>query len=633
MKRRFVIGLLALLVLAACHRDDNSLVEPQHATAPQTASPVLAAIDSLAWQQPDSALVQLLAYLDDTCRDAMLASPTDNEDTALETHSMRLYDRHYAHVLLAELFYKNDYAQTNREELLQAVDYYDSVTAVTGWAVTRDVSLNDIFLAARAHYINGVGYYETDSILDACKEYMKAVETMEEWFDEKDLTENKAKFMALAYTHLTKLFSDQYLHEQSIYFGKEALEYYNKYDATAWHKAWILNNLGSHYNILENYDSAYFYYCRGLAVLENTNNLIYRDIATRMAYLSYQTNGEAKKTLNQMRNLLAQSESERELLARYSIIGEIFYHEQQLDSAYYYLKEVFDHTESLGLKKQAAEWLVDICKAQGRDSETREYAEFLVPFANMNENQSLLKSQLTELYHIFGQDRLEIEHRQQMRKFRKFAGAALVVLAAIALVFIVFHFINKKRHKHLKRQNEEKERQFESIRFEYEIQRKALLGKLKQRNEELRAHKEERENMRKSLEMHQRRADWSSLGDFLDEDICKEIMNALHNKDIKREAKVGDHIEMKLSATQLSRLDVAVEKHFQGFTKMLTDLYPRISNDEMHQCLLYLLDVEDVHIAHLLFCDYSTVKKRSRKLKTALNTEKELRQFIREIVL
>ena len=90
---------------------------------------------------------------------------------------------------------------------------------------------------------------------------------------------------------------------------------------------------------------------------------------------------------------------------------------------------------------------------------------------------------------------------------------------------------------------------------------------------------------------------------------------------------------MKLSATQLSRLDVAIEKHFPGFTKMLTDMYPRISNDEMHQCLLYLLDVEDVQIAHLLFCDYSTVKKRSRKLKTAFKIEKELRLFIKDLVL
>ena len=91
MKRRFVIGLFVLLILASCQR-------PLKVVAPvEMPSPVLTAIDSLMWQQPDSALVQLLAYLDDSCCGA---------DS----------DRHFAHVLLAELFYKNYYPQENHEE-------------------------------------------------------------------------------------------------------------------------------------------------------------------------------------------------------------------------------------------------------------------------------------------------------------------------------------------------------------------------------------------------------------------------------------------------------------------------------------------------------------------------------------
>ena len=98
----------------------------------------LSAIDSLMWQRPDSALALLLPCFD-TCRDAMLASPTDDAGIALETHSMRLYNRHYAHLLLAELLYKNDSAQTNRVELRQAVAYYDSLLR---FADTRGVSLH-----------------------------------------------------------------------------------------------------------------------------------------------------------------------------------------------------------------------------------------------------------------------------------------------------------------------------------------------------------------------------------------------------------------------------------------------------------------------------------------------------------
>ena len=103
------------------------------------------------WQRPDSALTLLLPRLDTCC--------------ATE------YDRHYAHLLLAELLYKNDSAQTNRVELQQSVAYYDSLLRV---ADTRGVSLHRpvrrdasnasdadtqtiAFLDARAFYINGVG--------------------------------------------------------------------------------------------------------------------------------------------------------------------------------------------------------------------------------------------------------------------------------------------------------------------------------------------------------------------------------------------------------------------------------------------------------------------------------------------
>lgn len=179
MKRFLTIGsFLLLAVMTACRHP--ATIE----TAPLSpGQQKLTTIDSLVWIQPDSALTCLLACF----------------DTA--------QDRHYANLLLAELLYKNDYEQANRSELLEAVAYYDSLNTVP-------------FLAARAHYINGVGYYEQDSVVPACVEYLKAVEIMEERFPEKELVGQKAKFMALSYTHLCQLFSDQYLHEQAIYYGK-----------------------------------------------------------------------------------------------------------------------------------------------------------------------------------------------------------------------------------------------------------------------------------------------------------------------------------------------------------------------------------------------------------------------------
>ena len=597
-----------LLILASCQR-------PLKVVAPvETPSPVLTAIDSLMWQQPDSALVQLLAYLDDSCCSA---------DS----------DRHFAHVLLAELFYKNYYPQENHEELLQAVEYYDSIMAGTGWESTRGVSLRDIFISARAHYINGVGYYETDSILDACQEYMKAVETMEEWFDEKDLIGNKARFMALAYTHLTSLFSDQYLHEQSLYFGKEALEYYNKYDAMAWHIAWILNEIGSHYDIMENYDSAYSYYCKGLAVLSDTCNLMYRDISTHLAYLAYKKEAEAKTPLNQMHNMLAQTESEKELVARYSIIGEIFYHEQQFDSAYSYLKEVFDRTESLGLKKQSAEWLVDICKIQGKDSESHEYAVFLAPFANLSENQSHVKSQLTKLHQDYLHDRLELQHRQQMRKFSKYGGAALVVLAAIALVFIVFHFVNKKRHKHLRKQNEEKDRLLESERHSHKMKQAALAGRLKRSNETLRQTEQKLEDAKNSKNtLADGKTLLTNMAAFKASPVCRHILDVVENRNFKPKIEPSIYKNYALDKSQLKALVEAADEHLNHFTVRIRKVYPALNEDDVKYCCLFLLGLNEADISALMQRAYSTVCERNRKIKRIIGTEGELKVALMEWV-
>jgi hypothetical protein len=158
MRTRHIIQALVLsLFFAACTRP----VETRRATSlPTDMSPELSAIDSQMWQRSDSALTCLLPYFDTCCRDGV--------HTVSTTH-----DCHYANLLLAELLYKNDNPQLNRAELLRAVDYYDSLCCRDA---ARHVSTDPIlmFLDARAHYINGVGFYERDSVVEACQEYLKA---------------------------------------------------------------------------------------------------------------------------------------------------------------------------------------------------------------------------------------------------------------------------------------------------------------------------------------------------------------------------------------------------------------------------------------------------------------------------
>ena len=455
MKRLGLIGGLMVLLLGAC----TSHSETRHGTSlPHASSPELAAIDSLMWRQPDSALTCLL--------------------TCFDTCSATEYNRHYANLLFAELLYKNDYEQTNHPALLQAVHYFDSLCLCNG--VASNVA-TIAFLDARAHYINGVGHYENDSAVPACKEYIKALEVMEEHFEEKELVGHKARFMALTYTRLTDIFSDYYIHESAIYFAQCSLPYYKNQILSSWNLSWVLNEIGSHYDMMNELDSAEYYYQRAATAMRTTNTIMYRDIAAHQAYLKYKKDSlQADATLLQLENLLSRSESTMEHMARCASIGEVYYREKKFDSAWHYLNMVYCKTTSIGIKKQTAEWLVEICKTQDRASEMHEYAEFLVPFASKEENNSGIKSQLTKIYNAFLQTRTDRQHQMETKKHAKQVIAIIGSLLFILLMIIILNVQNKRHKRKL-------ETQIETERHSHKMQQAALAARLRQSNAALKA--------------------------------------------------------------------------------------------------------------------------------------------------
>ena len=116
MKAKFLIIGCLLLAIASC-TSKVKVVEPEVAEQSrsiETPSSELCAIDSLMWRQPDSALAQLQRFV---------ASPAAD--------SLDAFNGHYCQLLISELLYKNDWGQSNREELLQAVAYFDSLVRLT----------------------------------------------------------------------------------------------------------------------------------------------------------------------------------------------------------------------------------------------------------------------------------------------------------------------------------------------------------------------------------------------------------------------------------------------------------------------------------------------------------------------
>ena len=106
--------IIALMVLVVGCKPPTTSPRPSPG-GEGVASRTLVGIDSLMWQQPDSALKVMLEFAGSEVAD-----------------SMDVFEGHYCQVLVAELLFKNYYKQSNREEVLKAVGYFDSIVGMDG---------------------------------------------------------------------------------------------------------------------------------------------------------------------------------------------------------------------------------------------------------------------------------------------------------------------------------------------------------------------------------------------------------------------------------------------------------------------------------------------------------------------
>ena len=533
----------------------------------------LSAIDTLMQSQPDSALTVLLD------------EPTDEP---------------YYQLLLSEALYKNDYAQTNRDELLVAMAYFDSV--------------NDPFLAARCHYMNGVGYYETDSVVPACEEYMKAIQIMEEHYPEKELVGYKAKFMALTYTRLVDIFSDQYLHEQAIFFGNQALTYYHMFDAEPWQISWMLNEIGTHYDMMGIYDSADCYYHKAIEFLPDTNNLTYKMVSGHLAFLNYEKTTDKDPSLKQLYHLLGISESNNEFCSRCLSIGEIYYHETIYDSAWIYLTIVFNNSPSTDAKKQAAQWLAKICEYQGKYDEISKYSDFLIPFATQEEDNSTVKSQLAKTYGTYIQQRQERLNKQAKRLRMILIPVSFVVLLLALFGFGVLYRKNKRKNKEL-------EKQFEAERLTHKLKQKALSGRLRRSNENLQELKE-KVKQQDALKKNENEADIP----FAEEPICTHILKLCNDENlfIKTNISVSEYSDIALTDEQKAMLKQVAIKHYGDLFQWLKTNYPNLKEKDFSYLYLCLLGLNNTQIAALMQLSYSTIWEREKRLQHVFNSNEKI---------
>ena len=597
--------LMVLAVMVACNGNKPAFEATRSAEVP---SKELSAVDSLLWVQPDSALAVLMDYWDGRDVSRNVSENTDNALLGDVSGNVSTYDRHYANLLLAELLYKNYYDQTNRPELQQVVAYFDSLLVLADQRglplqgfyrrnARRASAQHTAFLDARAHYINGVGYYEQDSVVDACKEYLTALEVMEKQFEEEERIEKKAEFMAYTYTRLTDLFSDLYLHEQAIYFAQQTLSYYREQDTPSWYFARMLCEIGTQYDMMEELDSASCYYNRAADVLDDTTLLMYRDNITRQAFLSYRRTHQPKQDLPVLYRLAGMAVSNDELMARYLVIGNVYFYENQFDSAYTYLRKVYENMTDRDSRMLSAERLQEMSFANGDTLLAKEYALTRSRLATMPDQEGNTHASLTALCLQYEQNKQEAQHRSESKRTIDFIVKAFMI---VALVIIIMGLLLVKQNK-----------SWVTEHHAHKIQQAALAGRLKKSRQELRELKSQIKQQ--GFTSSDSKAQAIS---FVEEPVCQMIIERVNEGQFKSQMDCSVYKDYALSKEQLSALREAANCHFSQFTTRLVKSYPKLTSGDLNYCCLYLLDMSEADISALMQRAYSTVSDRSRKLKT-----------------
>jgi len=561
-------------MLCSCTQREPAMPQPR--PEPVEGQHELAAFDTLMQSQPDSALHALLDF-----------NSTHN--------SLAPFDRHYADLLISEALFKCDYEQTLRTEVQSSLLYFDSLAAA------QPKSDDYTLLSARSHYMNGVGLMEADSVVEACTEYLRALEIMEEHFEEKEQVGYNARFMALTYNRLGDLFSDHLMTEQSLDCLKKSLYFCKINPVSKYEISNVLSNIGAHYYMLNQIDSALYYLKKAEMSLPDTANMFYRDILTSQAILLYDLNGDANEAMMILSRVDKNIESSNEKAARDLVRSEIFYREGMLDSAQACLEFVFNSDIDILSKIQAAKYLQEIHTQKGDTAKASIYKDFLAPLAVESYEQKNKESQMIDLFENHRKQLIQKEHKKEHVSLVRKTSLIILVLALVVIPFVIY--VLKRKHK--KVLNEAKN--------EFEKQHSISIKRMQNANTRLR--EENSKLIAERTPKQEVRLDICNYESMMRDPVILDLKNRLSKVDIITTNDLSFYANLFMSPKEENKVNQVVESYCQGFTNKVAAMYPNLGEAELRVCKFFLIGLTEPQIATLINNNFRSVWKKSRSIK------------------
>ncbi|MCQ2321838.1 MAG: hypothetical protein MJZ91_11030 [Bacteroidales bacterium] len=596
MKLKHLILFLAV-VLAAC--SSRHPVETRFIASPNKQ---LQAIDSLMWKQPDSAFAVLRQFA-----------------ASSEADSLDEFNGHYCQMLLSELLYKNDCEQTNREELLTAVDYFDSLTIALNDSPqprSRHCGLgpqspgqndNLVFLDARAHYINGVGWYEQDSIVPACQAYLKALQVMESHFKDDELDRNMIRFMGLLNIRLSNLFYYNDAVMQAIETIRKSLVYFEK-SVSSTDVANAMMRVGRCFRLDNSLDSAFFYYKKALSIAnENGFQKIRFSAMSEIAPLYYEK-GLKDSAFIILHEALSNCTTKDDSLATCMGLGQLFYKEHNYDSAVFYLEQSVKR-KTFDTETASADLLHDSYLALGDKDKALYYGKIYQENMSIYAEKSSKKIEIATLYNEY------LQQQQETHQTHMFSRYLLVVCLLVLCMVCLFLYGRSAKRKSALTQSQ-------------------LSGKVKAIKQLVKEQEAIITTQRAELEMlrQKEKPDFETVyASFLQEPICRHILSEIQDENITVGLRCPAYEKLALGLEQKQQFWKTVDYYFPQFFSNLAKQYPRLTTSDGRYACFYLLDINDGQVAVLMGVSYQSVWKRSKKMKEVMDGVNDLSMVMKSI--
>jgi len=508
----------------------------------------------------------ILQKIDDTmtcCPAAALDLLVDVSEEIDESQISKT-DYYEYQILIAEALYKNYYLQSNDSAVSEAVKYYDSLAKC--YPHNTDV----LFQKSRSYYYKAVGETENGSITSACADFLVALATVDK-IAEKDRNDNIERFNGLIYSRLAELYYD-FTNDVAIMLYKRANDCFLKCNASLFVAinskmiAKLLSSEARYHESEEFLALADSLISNDPTIDEDMKTKQKNDISMTRALNLCDAESRCRDALNEMIHLYKYYDDDKTKIIRSAVIAELYYQNNVIDSSLYYYEIAFENDHFA--KRTAASRIIDICKITGDNERLAYYAPYLAEETNKELELAPLKAELVAMFEQYEADKHKAEIRQLWINILLILVSLIIVLV---IVFYVISIFQKKKHID------------EISRKDWYID--SLHGKIKKTTTDER------------------------LRNIKTDELYKKLYSVtqMHIK------TTVEYPELVMTDDERMHLTELFDKEFDGALQTVIMKNSRLKkSDELLMCL-YMLGLDDKHIAAVTGKTYHNVFVRSQK--------------------